>query len=154
MTPAVTASALMRFAMFEISISTRIGYAPEEKAGAARNMLNCINEWAIDFHFNWWRVRRSKSGRSHHCHRSGRGRFGSLFIHGDKGFVKDLRDIEVIVGLSRRHPVEIGAPLRLIEGRLHPERLQLFRKRHGRRLKLEFWQMKLDVALFQLCALC
>src|SRR2546430_7302344 len=122
-TPAVTANALMRFAMFEMSISTRIGYAPEEKADAAGHVLDCIDKWPINFHLNRGRRRRSKSSRSHHCHCSGRGGFGSLFIHGDKGFVKDLRNIEVIVGLSRRHPVEIGAPLRLIECRLHPERL-------------------------------
>ena len=51
MTPAVTAIALMRFARVEMSTSARIGHTSEEKAHAARNMLNCIEEWAIDFYF-------------------------------------------------------------------------------------------------------
>src|SRR6266849_5136610 len=125
MTPAVTANALMRFSMFEMSISTRIGYAPEEKADAAGHVLDCIDKWPINFHLDRGRRRRSKSGRSHHRYGCRCSRFSSFFVHRDKGFVKDLRDIEVIVGLSRRHPVEIGAALRLIECGLHPKRFKL-----------------------------
>ena len=51
MTPAVTAIALMRFARVVRSISPRISYKPEEKTDAAGHMLNCIEEWAIDFYF-------------------------------------------------------------------------------------------------------
>src|SRR5438128_12264093 len=98
MTPAVTANALMRFAMFEMSISTRIGYAPAEKADAARHVLDCIDKWPINFHLDRGQRRRSKSGRSHHCHCSGGGRFRSLFIHGDNRLVKGLPDIAATAG--------------------------------------------------------
>src|SRR5919106_1110757 len=126
MTPAVTANALIRFARVEMSTSARIGYPSEEKAYAAGNMLNRVNEWAIDFHFNRRRRRRSQSGPGHHGHGRGGGGFRSLFVHRDKGFVKNLRDIEVIPRCSRRHSIEIGASPRLIECGFHSERLELF----------------------------
>ena len=56
MTPAVTANALMRFASVEMSTSARIGHTPEKKTHAARDVLNRVDEWAINFHFDRWRV--------------------------------------------------------------------------------------------------
>src|SRR5437773_12116091 len=128
MTPAVTANALMRFARVETSTSARIGYTPEEEAHAARDVLDRIEEWAIHFHFDRLRFRH-KRGRSHHRHGRGRSRLSSFFIHGDKGFVKDLRDIKIIVWLPRCHSVDIGAATGLIKCRLYPERFGVYRLR-------------------------
>src|SRR5438105_6973415 len=126
MTPAVTAIALMRFARVEMSTSARIGNTTKEKADAGGNVLNCINEWPIDFHFDRGRAFYS-SGCSHHCHGSGGGGFRSIFVDGNECLVKYLRDVEIIVRLPRRHPVKVGASSRLIECRLHPKSLEFFR---------------------------
>ena len=56
MTPAVTAMALTRLAIVERSISTRIGHAAEKQADAGGNVLDCIDEGPIDFHFDWGRA--------------------------------------------------------------------------------------------------
>src|SRR5213593_2488725 len=114
MTPAVTANALMRFAKVETSISAWIGHAPEKKTRAAWNMLDRIEEWAIDFHFDRGRALYTGTS-SHHRHGRGRGCLRSFLIDRDKGFVKDLRDIKIIVRLPRRHPVEVGAAPRVVE---------------------------------------
>src|SRR3989440_9375870 len=123
MTPAVTAIALIRFARVDRSTSTGIGYATEKKTDATRNVLNRINEWAIDFHFDWRWWRRSQSCPCHHRHGGFCSRLGSFFIHRGKKFLKDLRDIEVILLRSLRHFFENGPALWLVERRPHPARL-------------------------------
>src|SRR6266566_7890756 len=115
MTPAVTALALMRFARVATSISTRIGYTPQEKAYATRYMLNGINKWAIDSHFDRFWFRSSHRCRSHHHHSGGCGRFRSLFINCDESFVKDIGDVEIIIRLPGGDLVEVGAAGRLVE---------------------------------------
>ena len=63
--------------------------------------------------------------------------------------MENLRDVEVIVRCARCDFIEIRAALRLIECGLHSERFKLFGQSNGRRLQVELWQMKLDVALLQ-----
>src|SRR5260370_39480238 len=120
MTPAVTANALIRFARVERSISTRIGYAPEKKTDAAGNMLNCVDEWPIDFHFDWGRGRRSQSASCQHCHSGCGSRLRSLFIHRDEGLVKYLRDVEGLPRRPWRDLIEIRAAFWRIGRGLHP----------------------------------
>src|SRR6476660_6946313 len=103
-----------------LQFSARIGYATKEQTNATGNMLDRVNEWAIDFHFDWRRGRRPKSGARHHRYGScGRG-FRSLFVYSDECLVKDLRDVEVIIRLALRHLVKIRAALRLVERGFHP----------------------------------
>ena len=49
MTPAVTAIALIKFARVAMSMLARMNYATEEKAHAVRDVVNCVEEGAIDF---------------------------------------------------------------------------------------------------------
>src|SRR5439155_4624892 len=148
-TPAVTAIALTEFASVLMSTSAWIGHTPKEQANATGHVLNCIDEWAIDFDFDRRRGRRPKSGACHHCHSSCSSCFSSLFIHGDESLVEDLRNIEVVIRLARRHLVEIRAALRLIERGFHSQRFKFFGQSNCWRLKLELWQMKIDVAPFE-----
>src|SRR5215467_13564923 len=97
MTPAVTASALIRFAIVESSISTRIGHAPQEKTDSAWHVLNGIHERPIDFHFNWRWFWPPDRGGAHHYYRSRCRRFGSFFVQGDERLVKDIRDVEIVI---------------------------------------------------------
>src|SRR6476660_6572647 len=115
-------------------------------------MLDRIDEWTIDFHFNWrWR-RRHKRAPCHHRHCGGGRCFSSFFVHRDKRLMKDLRDVEVILRRPRRDLVEIRAALRNIECSFHPKRFELFCQSNRRRLELELWQMKIDVARLEFCA--
>src|SRR4029450_13995406 len=152
MTPAVTANALMRLARVERSTSTRISHTPEKQANAARRVLDCVDKWPIDLHLNWrWFWPRNRRC-SHHYYRGGCGGFGSFFVHGDEGLVKDIGDVEVIIRLAGRDLTEIRAALRNIECAFHSKRLKLFCERDGRRFKFELWQMQIDVLLFEFCA--
>src|SRR5713101_9496968 len=123
MTPAVTATALIKLASVAMSTLARLGHPAEEEARAARHMLDRVNERSIDFHFDW---RRSFDHcRCGHHNRGGcGGGFSAFFVNADKRFVKDVRNVEVIVWFARRHLVEICAAARLVEGRFHSERLQ------------------------------
>ena len=60
--PSVTTKALTKFARVEISTLTRIGYATEKKADAARDVLDRVKEWSIDLHFDrrWTYVSRKE----------------------------------------------------------------------------------------------
>src|SRR6266705_4246043 len=106
MTPAVTATALIKLASVAMSTLARIGHPAEKEARAARHMLDRVNERSIDFHFDW---RRS----FHHCrcghhNRGGRGgRFSPFLVDSNEGFVKDLLKIKIIVWFAWRHLVEI-----------------------------------------------
>src|SRR6266545_1927253 len=140
MTPAVTAIALIRFARVDRSTSTGIGYAPEKKTDAAWDMLNCVDEWAIDFHFDGRWLWSSDRCCPHHHYCGGGGRFSSFFVQGNEGLVKDIGDVEIIIRLARRHLIEIRAALRNIECAFHSKRLKFFRERNRRR--------------FELCAFC
>src|SRR5207248_6550392 len=126
MTPAVTAIALMRFARVEMSTSARIGNTTKEKADAAGDVLDPIDEWPIDSHFDRFWFWSSHRRRSHHHHRSGCGRFCSLFINRDESFVKDIGDVEIIIRLRRRDPIEIRAASWNIERVFHSKRLKFF----------------------------
>src|SRR5438874_3794811 len=79
-TPAVTAIALTEFASVLISTSAWIGHTPKKQANATGHVLNCIDEWAIDFDFDRRRGRRPKSSACHHCHSRCSSSFSSLFI--------------------------------------------------------------------------
>src|SRR5438034_3020640 len=107
MTPAVTAIVLMRFARVEMSTSAWIGNTTKEKADAAGDVLDRIDEWPIDSHFDRFWFRSSHRCRPHHHHSGGCGRFRSLFINCDEGFVKDIGDVEIIIGFPRRDFLEI-----------------------------------------------
>src|ERR1700739_4877345 len=115
-----------------------VGHSSNEQGRDARHMLDCVEKWAIDFYRDWWRGVFENAGNLRHHHSSRRGGFGSFFIHRDECLVKHIRDLKVLVRPARRHSVEVSAALRLIERRLHSERLQVFRKRNGWRLDLEF----------------
>src|SRR6266481_7814528 len=153
MTPAVTANALIRFARVERSISTRIGYPSQKKTDAARDVLNCVDKWTIDLHFDRWRRRRSQCSSCHHCDGGCGGCFSSFFVHRDEGLVKYLRDVEVIPRRPWRDLVEIRAAFGLIEGGSHPKRFKFFSQSNRGRLELELWQMKINVACLEFCAL-
>src|SRR5437879_4328007 len=129
-----------------------ISDAPEKQTDPAGHVLNSVNEWAIDFHFDRRRRRRSQRAACQHCHGGCGSRFSSFFVHRDERLVKDLRDVEVIVRCSWRDLVEIGAALRLIERSLHPERFKLFGQSNGWWFEFEFWQMEIDISLFDFCA--
>ena len=116
-------------------------------------MFDRVDEWPIDFHFDGRRGRRVQSGECHHSHCRCGCRFGSFFVHRDKGLVKDLRNLEVIVRFARRDPVEIRAALWLIERALHPERFEFFGLFNRRRFKFELGQVEIDIAPFEFCAL-
>ena len=150
MTPAVTAIALIRFARVDRSTSTGIGYASEKKTNTARHVLNGINEWAIDFHFNRRRFWATHCRRSHHHYCSCRSRLRPFFVHGDEGLVKDVGDVEVIIRLARRHLIKIRAALRDIECAFHSQRLKVLRERNRRWFELELWQMQIDILCFEL----
>src|SRR5215813_14133176 len=152
MTPAVTANALIRLARVERSTSARIGYASEKNADTTRYMLNSVHEWSIDLHLNWRRCWPPHCRSPHHYYGSRGSRFGSFFVHGDKSFVKNVRDVEVIIRFAWRHFIEIGAALRNIECAFHSQRLKFFRERNRGRLKLELWQTQIDLLRFELCA--
>src|SRR5919198_2463174 len=154
MTPAVTANALIRFARVERSISTRIRYAPEKQTDAARHMLNGINEWAIDFHFDWRRFWPRNRRRPHHHHCSGCGGLGSFFVQGDESLVKNVGDVEVIIRLARCDLIEICAASRNIECAFDSKRLEIFCERNSRGIELELWQMQIDILRLELCAFC
>src|SRR5712692_8579802 len=139
MTPAVTATALIKLASVAMSTLARIGHPAEEEARAARHMLDRVNERSIDFHFNWRRSFRHCRGGHHYYGGCGRS-FSPFLINGDKGFVKNLRQVDVIVRLPWRDAVEIGAARRLIECALHAEFLQIFRQRDRWRFEFEFRQ--------------
>jgi hypothetical protein len=94
--------------------STRISHAPEKQTRPARHVLNSVKERTIHFHFDRRRCF-SHRGRPHDDRRGGSGGFGPFLIDGDEGFVKNIREIEMIVRFTRRDPVEICAPARLIE---------------------------------------
>src|SRR5438309_11667843 len=79
--------------------------------------------------------------------------FRSFFVHGNECLMKSVGDRQILVRLARRHLVEIGAALRHIERRFHSERLKRFTERNRRRLDLKFWQLKIDILWFELCAL-
>src|SRR5947208_4652991 len=125
MTPAVTAIALMRFARVEMSTSTWIGNTTKEKADAAADVLDRIDEWPINFHFDWFWFRPSHRRRSHHHHRGCCGRFRPFFINCDESFVKDIGDVEVIIRFPRRDPIEIRASLWNIECVFYLKRLEV-----------------------------
>src|SRR6266480_4119659 len=152
MTPAVTAIALIKFARVAMSMLARISYATEEKTHAARDVLDRIDEWPIDSHldrFWFWPGHRC---RSHHHHRRSCGRFRSLFLHRDESFVKDIGDVEIIIRLPRRDPIEIRAASWNIERAFHSKGLEFFRQCYRRRLEFELWQMKIDfLSRFELC---
>src|SRR5215471_10665203 len=137
-----------------MSTSARIRYPPQKKTDATWYMLNCINEWAIDFHFDGRRFWSTQGSGAHHHYSSRCRRFGSFFIHGDEGFVEDIGDVKVIIRLARRHFIEIRATSRNIECAFHSKRLKIFREGNCRRLKLEFWQMQIDILGFESRALC
>ena len=102
----------------------RIGHAPEEKTNPARDMLDRVDKWPINFDNNWrWRRFWPHGSRHHHCNRRRRGGLGSLFIHRDESRVKDIGDVELIIGFARRNAIEIRAASRLIERGIHPQRL-------------------------------
>src|SRR6266571_4282206 len=126
MTPAVTAIVLMRFARVEMSTSARIGNTTKEKADATGDVLDRIDEWPIDFHFDRFWFRSSHRWRSHHHHSGGYGRFRSLFINCNESFVKDIGDVEIIIRLPRRDSIEICAASWNIERAFHSKRLELF----------------------------
>src|SRR6266480_7461795 len=152
MTPAVTAIVLMRFARVEMSTSAWIGNTTKEKADTAGDVLDRIDEWPIDFHFDWFWFRPSHRRRSHHDHRGGCGRFRSLFINCDESFVKDIGDVEIIIRLPRRDFLEIRAASWNIERAFHSKGLEFFRQCYRRRLEFELWQMKIDfLSRFELC---
>jgi hypothetical protein len=91
-----------------------IGHAPDEQTGAARDVLDCVKEWPIDFHVNRF-LRFFQSRRQfHHNYGGGRRRFGSFFVHRDKCFVEDIRDRQITIRSSRGHSVEVGAALRIV----------------------------------------
>src|SRR5947199_10394161 len=115
MTPAVTAMALIRLATVETSISARIGNTTKEKADAAGDVLDRIDEWPIDFHFDRFWFRPSHRRRSHHHHRGGCGRFRSLLLNCDESFVKDAGNVEIIIRFARRDPINIRGSARNIE---------------------------------------
>src|SRR5438046_9085585 len=115
-------------------------------------MLDRIDEWTIDFHFDWRRGRRSKSGARHHRNGGCCRGFSSFFVHCNKSFVKDLRDVEVILRRPWRDLVEISATLWLIERGLHPERFKFFGSSDRCRLELELCQLKIHAAPFEFCA--
>ena len=71
--------------------------------------------------------------------------FGAFFIDGDESFVKDGRDIKVIIRLARREPIEVGAAMRLIERGLHSELLQRCAQIHRGRFEFEFRQMEIHL---------
>src|SRR2546423_14746249 len=96
MTPAVTAIALIKFARVDRSTSTGIGYATEKKTDATRDVLNGINEWAIDFHFDWRWWRRSQSCPCHHRHGGCCSPPRSFFIFRGKNIMREFLGIEVI----------------------------------------------------------
>jgi hypothetical protein len=77
-------------------------------------MLNREQEWTINFDFDWLLRPHNRSHRSH-TYRRGGGGFRALFIHRYKSFMKDIGDREIITRLARSHPIEIGAPWRIIE---------------------------------------
>src|SRR5213592_5177058 len=114
MTTAVPMIVLMRFARGEMSTSAWIGNTTKEKADAAGDVLDRIDEWPIDFHFDWFWFRPSHRRRSHHHHRGGCGRFRPLFINCDESFVKDIGDVEIIIRLPRRDPIKIRGSARNI----------------------------------------
>src|SRR6184192_1132896 len=126
MTPAVTARALIRLATVETSISARIGNTTKEKADAAGDVLDRIDEWPIDFHLDRFWFWPSHRRRSHHHHRGGCGRFRSLFINRDESFVKDIGDVQVIIRFPRRDRIEIRAASWNIERVFHSKRLKFF----------------------------
>src|SRR5262249_60082864 len=98
----------------------------EEQAGGGRHVLNSVHKRAIDFHFNWRRFW-SWHGRGPHHHHGGRGGcFGPFFVDGDEGLVKDVRDIEIIVGLPRRDLVEVCAARRDVERGFHSQCFKFF----------------------------
>jgi hypothetical protein len=69
----------LRLATVEKSASARIRHATDEKACAARDMLDRVEEWAINFYLDWF-VRTPRKVFPH-LHRSGGCSFGSFFIH-------------------------------------------------------------------------
>src|SRR5262245_5916611 len=135
-----------------MSISTRISYTAEEQTDATGYVLNRVNKWTIDFHFDRRRWRRhQRAGRHHHHGRRG-GCFGPFFVNSEEGFVKDVRNIEIIVGFPWRDLVEVCAARRDVECGFHSQCLKFFLQRDRWRLEFELWQMKIDVALFEFCA--
>src|SRR5207302_8662949 len=104
----------------------RVGYAAQEKTDATRHMLNGINKWVIDFHFDRFWFWASYRRRPHHHGRGRCGCFRSLFINRDESFVKDIGDVEIIIRPPRRDLIEIRAASWNIERACHSERLQRF----------------------------
>src|SRR4030088_1342126 len=113
MTPAVTAIALIRFAKVDMSMLARIGHATDEETGAAGHVLDGVDKRAIHFYFDRRRLFRHGRGCRHRDGCRGRG-FSSLFLHGNKGLVENLGDIQVTVRLSWRDAFEVRAAARLI----------------------------------------
>src|SRR5712692_2260463 len=138
MTPVVTATALIKLASVAMSTLARVGHAAEEEARAAWHMLDRVNERSIDFYFDWRRSFHHCRGGHHYYGGCGRS-FSPFLINGDKGFVKNLRKIKVIVRFARRDSVEIGAARRLVERALHSEFLQIFPQPYRWRFELELW---------------
>src|SRR6266700_5694539 len=124
MTPAVTAKALIRFARVEMSTSARIGYAAQEETHPTGHVLDCVNEWPIDSHLDRFWFWPGYRCRFHHHHRRGCGRFCSLFINCDESFVKNIGDVEIIIRLPRRDPIEIRDASWDIERAFHSKRLR------------------------------
>src|SRR6185369_2240786 len=79
-----------------------ISDAPEKQADATGHVLNSVNKWTIDFHFDRRRWRRHQRTACHHHHGRRGGCFGPFFVKSDEGFVKDVRNIEIIVGFPWR----------------------------------------------------
>ena len=119
--------------------SARIGHAADEKACRAGDMLDRVEEWAINFYLDWF-VRTPRKGLPH-LHRSGGSCFGSFFIHRDERLVKHPRNVELVFWLSERETIEVGAARWLIERCPHAERFQLRGERKRRWLELELRQM-------------
>src|SRR6266480_1639439 len=126
LTHRIAPAPLMRFARVEMSTSAWIGNTTKEKADAARDVLDRIDEWPIDFHFDWFWLRPSHRRRSHPHHCGCCGRFRPLFINCDESFVKDIGDVEVIIRFPRRDSIEIRAASWNIERVFHPKRLEFF----------------------------
>ena len=114
-------------------------------------MLDRVDERSINLHFD--PLRRYSSGGSHHRDCGGGGCFRPFFIYCDKCFVKDLRNIKVIVRFTRRDFIKVRAAGWLIEGGFHSQSLQRLAQRYSRWFEFEFGQREIDVVLFQLGSL-
>ena len=96
---------------------------PQEQARAGRAMLNRKQERVVHFDFDclllpWY------SGGKHHGDGASRRGFGPFFVHADERFVKNIGNIQIIVGRAWGHTIKIRAALRDVERAFHPELFQ------------------------------